>query len=255
MNITSENREYIPKVPPKNIKKILSQIELFEVYPRVFALVIKDNKLRARVFLRYQEFYESDSDTFRGKGFKWRDYIEFYKQKTKKDYFSYYEDFAGYNIPCNSIEACMKKIPDLNIYDMIMFSVVDTIRSIVGSDNFYLIGIDQNDGEDESLIHHEFAHALWFSDPVYKRKMEKAIQALPPNFKESIYNKIGQAGYGENVFDDELQAYLSTGILPEMARIKDIKKEQIKFKNIFDKYTHKLKAKKINIDWSTDLDR
>lgn len=85
--------------------------------------------------------------------------------------------------------------------------------------------------------------------------MEKAIQSLPPNFKESIYNKIGQAGYGENVFDDELQAYLSTGILPEMARIKDIKKEQIKFKNIFDKYTHKLKAKKINIDWSTDLDR
>jgi hypothetical protein len=254
-NKIKEAREYIHKTPPKNIKKILSQIELFEIYPRVFALVIKDDKLRARVFLRYQEFYESDSDTFRGKGFKWRDYIEFYKEKTKKDYFSYYEDFAGYNIPCDSIEACMKKIPDLNIYDMIMFSVVDTIRSIVGSDNFYLIGIDQNDGEDESLIHHEFAHALWFSDPDYKNKMMKAIESMDQKVRQSIYKKIGSIGYGENVFDDELQAYLSTGLIPEMTRIKDIKKEAYNFKSIFDNYTHKLKAKKIPIDWSTDLDQ
>jgi len=250
-----ETREYIHKKPPKNIKKILSQIELFEISPRIFALVIKDDKLRARVFLRYQEFYESDSDTFRGKGFKWRDYIEFYKDKTKKDYFSYYEDFAGYNIPCDTIEACIKKIPDLNIYDMIMFSVVDTIRSIVGSDNFYLIGIDQNDGEDESLIHHEFAHGLWFSDPIYKTKMSKAIEDIPSNTRQSIYKKIGELGYGENVYDDELQAYLATGIIPEFARIKDIKKEAVKFKNIFDKYSTKISPRKITIDWSTDLDK
>lgn len=253
IRILREVREYIHKVPPKNIKKILSQIELFEIYPRVFALVIKDDKLRSRVFLRYQEFYESDSDTFRGKGFKWRDYIEFYKQKTKKDYFSYHEDFAGYNIPCDSIESCMKIIPDLNIYDMIMFSVVDTIREIVGSDNYYLIGIDQNDGEDEDLIHHEFAHALWFSNPEYKQKMESTISEMPIKTKDSIYNKIKSMGYGENVIDDELQAYLATGILPEMARVKDIKKEIIKFKNVFEKYTDKLSAKKIPIDWTTDL--
>ena len=73
-----------PKNPPKNIKNILSQIELFEMYPKIFALVIKDNRLRARVFMRYQEFYESDSETFRGKGFRWYDYVKFYKNKTKK---------------------------------------------------------------------------------------------------------------------------------------------------------------------------
>ena len=66
-----EERGFSPrKTPPKNIKNILSQIELFEMYPKIFALVIKDDKLRARVFMRYQEFYESDSETFRGKGFK-----------------------------------------------------------------------------------------------------------------------------------------------------------------------------------------
>ena len=57
-----------PKNPPKNIKNVLSQIELFEMYPKIFALVIKDNRLRARVFMRYQEFYESDSETLEVKG-------------------------------------------------------------------------------------------------------------------------------------------------------------------------------------------
>lgn len=28
--------ELPPKTPPKNIKKILSQIELFEMYPKIF---------------------------------------------------------------------------------------------------------------------------------------------------------------------------------------------------------------------------
>lgn len=42
--------ELPPKSPPKNIKKILSQIELFEMYPRIFALVIKDDKLRGKGF-------------------------------------------------------------------------------------------------------------------------------------------------------------------------------------------------------------
>lgn len=251
----SETREYIRKVPPKSIGNVLSQIKLYEIYPKIFALVIENDKLRSRVFLRYQEFYESDSDSFRGQGFKWRDYINFYKEKTKKDYFSYHEDFAGYNIPCTSIEACMKKIPDLNIYDMIMFSVVDTIRKIVGSDDFYLIGVDAFDSDDESLLYHEFAHGLWFSNPMYKAKMTSAIQQMNPKTRERINDAIMKMGYGTNVLDDELQAYLATGLYPSMNRIKDIKPEMIKFQTIFEKFIDKIKAKKINIDWSTDLDK
>ena len=157
--------ELPPSKPPKNINSILDQIKLFEVYPNIFAVVIKDDKLRSQVFLRYQEFYESDSDSFRGQSFKWEDYIKFSKEKTKKDYFSYHEDFAGYNIPCNTIEACKTKIPDLNIFDMIMFSITDRSKKIVGHNPYYLIGIDKDNGEDPSLIYHEVAHGLRCSDP------------------------------------------------------------------------------------------
>ena len=253
--VLEEQRGFTPhKTPPKNIKNILGQIELFEMYPKIFALVIKDDKLRARVFMRYQEFYESDSDSFRGKGFKWYDYVKFYKEKTKKDYFSYHEDWAGYNIPCTSIESCMAVIPDLNFYDLIMFSVVDTIRKQVGSDNYYLIGIDQSTGEDPSLIFHEVAHGLWFSSGVYKAKQSKNIERLTPLVRDSVAKKITGMGYGENVVDDEIQAYLSTGIGDNMARIKGIKEAQISFKETFNSYAGKIKPKKMEIDWSTHLD-
>ena len=256
MITVNEQRGFSPsKRPPKNIKNILSQIELFEMYPGIFALVIKNDKLRARVFMRYQEFYESDSDSFRGKGFKWNDFVKFYKKKTKKDYFSYHEDWAGYNIPCNSIESCAALIPDLNFYDLIMFSVVDTIRKKVGSENFYLIGIDQSNGEDPSLIFHEMAHGLWFANPSYKKEMSTIINEMNPSVKEKIFDKIKEAGYGDNVYEDELQAYLSTGVDGSMRRIKDIKPEIFKFTQAFEKYSKKIKPERIPIDWSTDLDR
>lgn len=242
-----------PKNPPKNIDGILAKIKLFEIYPNIFAVVIKDDRLRARVFMRYQEFYESDSDTFRGKGFKWNDYVKFYKQKTKKDYFSYHEDWSGYNLPCDSIESCMKVIPDLNFYDLIMFSIVDTIRNKVGGKDFYLIGIDQNDNTNSDLILHELAHGLWYSDRGYKQKQLSNINSMDETTRELMEKKVSNMGYGENVINDEIQAYLSTGVDSSMTRIKGIKELQTRFKRVFDDYTKNMKANEIPIDWSTDL--
>ncbi len=253
--LNEASREMIYKKPPRHIRSILDQIKLFEVYPKIFAVVIKDDKLRSRVFLRYQEFYESDSDSFRGKSFKWNDYIKFYKEKTKRDYFSYHEDYAGYNVPCDTIEACKAKIPDLNIYDMIMFSVTDTIKKLVGDSPYYLIGIDQDNGDDPSLIFHEVAHGLWFSDPDYKNKMTEQINNMDPKVKDKMIDKIKAYGYGDNVYMDELQAYMATGLGSEMRFIRNIKPEMVPFNNIFMKYTKKIKPRQIPIDWSTDLDR
>jgi hypothetical protein len=134
-----------------------------------------------------------------------------------------------------------------------MFSVVDTIRKQIGSDNYYLIGIDQSTGEDPSLIFHEVAHGLWFSSGVYKAKQSKNIERLKPFVRDSVANKITGMGYSETVVDDEIQSYLSTGIGDNMTRIKDIKQAQIPFKETFDSYAGKIKPKKIQIDWSTDL--
>lgn len=242
--------ELPPKKTPKSYEKILSQIKLYEMYPRVFAVVIKDDYLRSRVFLRYQEFYESDSDSFRGQGFKWKDFIKFYKEKTKNEIFTYHEDWLGYNIPCDSIESCMKLIPDLNFFDLIMYCIIDTVKQLVGSDKYYLIGIDQSTGDNPDLIYHEMAHALWFSDPSYKEKMSTLIRKMDSSVREKMLQKISDSGYGNNVLYDELQAYMATGLIGNMNRVKGIKLEIDKFKNFFDTYTNKFKAKEIPIDWS-----
>ena len=81
------------------------------------------------------------------------------------------------------------------------------------------------------------------------------IQNLPPNTRDAIARKITGMGYGENVVDDEIQAYLSTGVGDEMKRIKDIKKAQIPFVDTFDSYSKRIKPNRIPINWSTDLDR
>lgn len=239
--------------PPKNIGNLLSQIKLYEVYPKIFAVVIKDNRLRARVFMRYQEFYESDSDTFRGKGFKWTEFVNYYKNKTKNEILSYHEDWAGYNIPCDSIESCISLIPDINYYDLIMFSIVDTIKKIVGDEKFYLIGIDQNDGEKSDLIHHELAHGLWFVSPKYKSEQVINIENLPSYVENSLSSKLSGMGYGPNVIEDEIQAYLSTGTDTSMNRIKDIKKYKIPFMNTFEKFSKNIQVKQINLNWNTNL--
>ena len=138
---------------------------------------------------------------------------------------------------------------------MIMFSITDTIKKIVGDNPYYLIGIDQDNGEDPSLIHHEVAHGLWFSDPLYKKRMSKAIQKMDPTVQRKMLEKIKGYGYGDNVYDDEIQAYMSTGLGSEMKWIRNVKPEMVPFNNIFMKYTNKIKPRQIPIDWSTDLDR
>jgi hypothetical protein len=136
-----------------------------------------------------------------------------------------------------------------------MFSVTDTIKKLVGDSPYYLIGIDQDNGDDPSLIFHEVAHGLWFSDPDYKNKMTEQINNMDPKVKDKMIDKIKAYGYGDNVYMDELQAYMATGLGSEMRLIKNIKPEMVPFNNIFMKYTNKIKPRQIPIDWSTDLDR
>jgi hypothetical protein len=138
---------------------------------------------------------------------------------------------------------------------MIMFSITDTIKKIVGSQPYYLIGIDQDTGGDPSLIFHEVAHGLWFSDPEFKKQMTKAINEMDDNVKSKMIEKIKDFGYGDNVYMDELQAYLATGLSGSMNRIKNIKQEMVPFNQIFMRYASKINPKPIPIDWSTDLDR
>jgi hypothetical protein len=79
------------------------------------------------------------------------------------------------------------------------------------------------------------------------------IETMDQSTRNAVANKITGMGYGKNVIDDEIQAYLSTGVGRDMNRIKGIKEAQVQFKKVFDQYSNKIRPKEIQIDWSTDL--
>lgn len=235
-----------------DINQMLNQIKLYEVLPNIFVVFIKDQHLRAMVFMRYQEFYEAYSDTFRGKGFKWDEYVDWYKKHTMKDYFSYGSDWLGYNIPCHSIESCIKQIPDLNPYDLIMISIVDEIHKMIGDQKYYLIGVDDVSGNIR-LLNHEIAHALYFTNKDYREGVLGLIKDMDQNVKQEVINTLNEYGYTDEVYNDEIQAYLSTGLGSKMKDIPNVENEVERFENLFNQFFTGVDLKKIDITWKLEL--
>jgi hypothetical protein len=223
------------------------QIKLYEVYPNIFAVTVKNDDDRAFLFLRCQEYYESDSDKFRNKSFTIKNYVKFYKKKTNSKSFNYSKDFVGFNLPCKIINDARKKIADPNIYDIIMSRIVETIKSKIGNQSYYLIGINpQLTGE---LINHELAHGIYYLDPEYKNKVNELIESLPASEKNKIFDELKQLGYCKQVLKDELNAYSSTGNVFNLLS----PTESNKFKTLYKQYIKKKlypKFKQIKIIWT-----
>jgi len=205
------------------LKKILNKIELYAINDNIFLLSISDQKLRANVFMRYQEFYESTSDKFRNKPFKIKDYKKWYinegpTYENNNNKFTYHIDWVGFNIPSEVIIKCRENIPDYNIYDQIM----DKIIQKIGIDKFYLIGAENL--QNLSILDHELAHAFYYLYPEYKSEMNKYLDFVDNATIEQIY----KLGYSKETAIDELHAYSATGSLKHISINKDINYKPIK---------------------------
>jgi hypothetical protein len=85
--------------------------------------------------------------------------------------------------------------------------------------------------------------------------MLKLINNLKPEIKSNMIKKLKGYGYGDNVYNDEIQSYLATGLASDMKWIRGIKESMVPFQESFSKYTSKIKPVKKTINWSTDLDK
>ncbi len=234
-------------LPFKSIK-VLDQIELYEVQDKVYAVKVENQKIRAFLFLRYQEFYESHSEDFRSHHFSINDYVDFYVDYTKKGMFTYGIDWSGFNIPSNIIEECMKAIPDKNEYDRIMYNIFDTIKKEINDGVFYLIGVDSIDNS--WVLKHEVAHGLYFTNQKYKYQADAITSCLPKTTHKKLKEIIMNMGYNEFVVNDEINAYLSTSATRSMLEIKGVKKEIGKYEELFYRFfSLEKKVKKIDIKW------
>ena len=236
-----------------NQDQYLKTIDLFHVGEHIYAVRISDRHSRAMVFLRPQEYYESIFNEIAQKQFKFSKFQDLYKQHYGKQEFTYGDDWSGFNIPSNILEDCMFGVDpeDINNYDKIMLSIIQTIKKIEGNHLYYLLGVDELDNH---LLEHEFAHAMYFTLPDYKAEMTKLTSECDPKVKDSMYKCITDYGYADHVLADEMQAYMSTGLGKKMKElnIENIDEWMSKYREIFQRnYSKNLypEAKQLEVSW------
>lgn len=230
-----------------------SQMELYHCGDHIWAIKADERTTRALMFMRAQEYYESSFDEIIGKQFKVSRFVDIYKQHYGKQEFTYGSDWSGFNIPSTVLEECMFNVPEdeINNWDKLMLSVINTIKEYEDGHNYYLLGVDELNN---SLLEHEFAHAMWFTLPEYKAEMSKMNDECNPIVKDMMYKCITEYGYADHVLPDEMQAYMSTGLGSKMEEmnIPDVGIWQQRYRDIFENYYSKslyTQPKKIDINW------
>lgn len=211
-----------------------------EIRPRIYCALIDDNYDRAMLFCRYQEFYESPYKKFRGKSFTWMEYMRFYKNAWKKDVFTYPEDWTGYNIPSNVMEKANDVFYKETEYDQIMndiyfYCAIDSQNKNNNTRcNWYLIGASS---KDLRTVDHEIAHGLYYTNKEYKKEVSKLINDIKPTHYDKLKKKLVKMGYVDDkkIIDDEIQAFMSTGLYNGLDT-KELKKYEKQFVNNFKKY-------------------
>jgi hypothetical protein len=222
------------------IKSPLVKGKVKEIKPRIYCVTVDDDYDRAMLFCRYQEFYESPYKKFRGKLFTWMEYMRFYKSAWKKRVFTYPEDWSGYNIPGNIVEKANDVFYKETEYDVIMNNIyfhcaIDSQNKNNGTKcDWYLIGASS---KDLKTMDHEIAHGLYFTNKEYKKDVTKLIDNIKPNHYDKLKKKLIKMGYVDDkkIIDDEIQAFMSTGLYNGLDT-KELKQYEKNFKKNFKKY-------------------
>lgn len=181
----------------------LAGVTLKQVAKRIYHLHFPTQYLLTSTFLRFQEHYESPK--FRGKAFTLEVFMDWYANQNEGGKFSYYEDWAGFNIPSFVLNAFYRgKFDPLTRKEQ---ALLDLFLGIKG--RFYIVGTYGNCNDIEQIektLCHEIAHGLFYTDVVYRREVKRILAGLNLN---PIFDVLRKFGYHEATFIDEAHAYIS----------------------------------------------
>lgn len=148
-------------------------------------------------FMRFTEFYESPNPKFRNNIFTIGQLKNWYSLTYGAD--TYHKDWIGFNIPSLVLIPFRQGLFDpLTAQEQ---ELLDLFR--YRYDNFYIIGA-QND----SVLRHELAHALYASNIKYKNSINTYISKHKSSLRK-ISKYILDKGYCKDVLYDEIQAYIT----------------------------------------------
>lgn len=161
-------------------------------------LVCADSQEELNVtFMRFTEFYENPNPKFRNQIFTIGQLKNWYSITYGAD--TYHRDWIGFNIPSSVLTPFRQGLFDpLTKHEQ---ELLDLFR--YRYDNFYIIGA-QND----SVLRHELAHALYSSNIKYKSSIDTFISKNKSHLRK-ISKYIIDKGYCKDVLNDEIQAYIT----------------------------------------------
>jgi len=224
--------------------KVKNPFDIYHITGKVYLFLFDDMFDLCMHFLRYQEHYESPE--FHDKQFSLVEFMEWYAKRFGEGVFTYTKDWAGFNIPSNTIwKVHAHGIADYNKYDAAMLAAYNKISSntqlvdgCTKFDNFYILGACRSD---LAVLGHELAHGLYATDAEYRKEITKCSRALPKPIVKRMFTHLLRIGYTQHVLEDELQAYMSTGVPTQMLDDKKLASLTKPFKNTFRKYTKSIK--------------
>lgn len=187
----------------------------------------------ASMFLRPQEYYESPYVNIKGNVFTLNEYIDTYTKENGA--FTYYTDWAGFNIPGHVIIEFFQKFRhDLQDIEKDFLHLISPY--VKNSERFYVIGTCKSV---PSALSHEIAHAYWYLFDEYKNNMQTLIDNADVGLMNVIAHKLLKMGYNEEMITDEIQAYLSTSsrhTLVESIGLKNFLNSEYQMPSQFKKY-------------------
>ena len=168
-----------------------------EIYPKIYLVTFRSYTKMCMTFLRFQEHYESPE--FKGKIFTLDEFKKWYQERFGK--FSYYEDWAGFNLPGKMLKPFFKgKFDPLSKFEKKFLSHFKKVKG-----RFVVIGCVSGD---KITYEHELSHAFFC---LYQKYRNKVLRRIREHDFSKMHKYLKKIGYIEDVFEDEINAHMVDG--------------------------------------------
>lgn len=178
----------------------MAKLRRSEVLERVFLVECDARRELAATFLRFQEHYESPR--FRGRVFTREQFVAWHV--AERGQFTYYDDWPGFNVPSWALEPFFA-----GLFDPLEERERRLLELFRGErDPYYVIGVEGDGARaDLATLEHELAHGLYAMRDAYRREVRACLRGEDTT---ALERELLSLGYGAQVLQDEVHAYLLT---------------------------------------------
>lgn len=185
-----------------------------EITPEIYQFKFLTGDNLGLHLLRFSDYYEHSHDKFYRNKFSLADSVEM-GYENNQDALSWAD---GINLPVSIIYKMAKEYGSaLTTRERFILSAIDTIKADQPALK-YIIGT-YGDEDDKDEILHELAHGFYYTSEAYRIRMDALIKTLPKRVKDELYKHLKSLNYNQSVWDDELQAYMATGLFKERQEV------------------------------------